>query len=104
MNGNHIADASGAVIRLNGPDGYRELLVDASGQTVFTGSVDNRYFVSIDRFVQIKNGFSYLASDYVSDMNFMEIFLDTDKTISFVLKPNSGSEFVSVSGTVSGLL
>lgn len=88
-NGAPITTLSGAVIRINGLTGYQELTANALGVATFTGSLNDKLLVSIDRFVQVKNGFSYTTSNYVADTNFIETYLDTNKAIRFVLRSNS---------------
>lgn len=46
---------------------------------------------------------TYSGSNYISDANFFEIFLDTNKTINIVLKSNNSSEFTTLSGAIQGL-
>lgn len=98
---------SGAVIGLNTPFGYEELLADTNGALIFSGELNQNYSLFLTPELKIKDqsNNTYSASDYISaDNQFFPIFLDGDKTINLVLKSkNDDTEFVTLSGSISGL-
>lgn len=101
------ASISGAVIGLNTPSGYEELLADANGTIVYTGEVGKTYSLFLNPEIKLKNPTTniYTASNYIpTDAQFLSIYLDTDKTIDILLKDKTdAAEFVTLSGSITGL-
>lgn len=98
---------SGAVVGFNTPSGYEELLADTNGTIVYTGELNKNYSLFLSPELRIKNigNNTYAASNYSATNNqFMDIFLDTNKTINIILKDKTdAAEFVTLSGSITGL-
>lgn len=98
---------SGAVIGLNTPSGYEEILADTNGTLIFTGEVNQNYSLFLSPEIRIKDSSTntYTGSVYMSTNNqFINIFLDGNKTIDIILKDKTdATEFVTLSGSISGL-
>ncbi len=93
------------VMHLHSPDWYSELLTDSNGQIIYTWSVNEYYWLSIDPFVMINTNWSYSESDYVSEGKFYDIYLSSNKTIDVMLKNTTTSnDLIEISWSISGLV
>jgi len=108
-NGDTLSGAtiSGAVVGLNAPSGYEELLVDNSGTVVYTGELNSNYSVFVSPDIRLKDtsNNTYTSSNYVSTNNqFFNIFLDANRTVDIRLKDKTdATEFVTLAGSITGL-
>ncbi|EKD44604.1 MAG: hypothetical protein ACD_71C00081G0001, partial [uncultured bacterium (gcode 4)] len=105
INWNPITGAGieNAVINLNGPLWYKEILVNNLWTASFVWYLNDYYNIFVDKFVKIKSGYEYAPSNYIYEGNFINTYLDGDKTINLVLKNVASADFMSVSWNVRWL-